>query len=314
MSSPVSGDDEQLALDHFFRCLSNSIRSWVYHVLISFLSQDIQVASAVLIFYDWALTSGDEFAFVWRRSKNNYTRILFICARYPALASVILNLLPLLQGRGTHKAGNAQTWLQVVTIICSEVPAIVGLVYALHITPTVVTPSVALVTEDGTVVRCNVLTGTTKRFLVIPYVSIMAIEAGQESYWTYFGLTVWCLFRLTPAGLADARDLTGLMYFVFMLLVGIMNVGLVFHAFVSMASIIAILVALLTPYSKLEESAFVHWTSRTVFHSILSTRIVLHTTTVLRQGIADSRAAVAQDRLSTRMEFARDTTIEIVAN
>jgi len=228
-----------------------------------------------------------------------------------------------LQGRGTHKAGNAQTWLQVVTVICSEVilatrawaiwersrriltflttfitacivPAIVALVYALHITPTVVTPSVALVTEDGTVVRCNVLTGTTKRFLVIPYVSIMAIEA------VVVALTLFKIFQYykdVPSRtrkLLDVLWIDGLMYFVFMLLVGIMNVGLVFHAFNQPL------------YIGLPEL-------QTVFHSILSTRIVLHTTTVLRQDIADSRAAVAQDRLSTRMEFARDTTIEIVA-
>ncbi|KAI0297961.1 hypothetical protein BC826DRAFT_138370 [Russula brevipes] len=83
MSSPVNGDDERLALDHFFRCLSNSI-----------LSREIEVASAVLILYDWVLTSGDEFTFVWRRSKNYYARILFICARYPALASAIWKLRP----------------------------------------------------------------------------------------------------------------------------------------------------------------------------------------------------------------------------
>ena len=144
------------------------------------------------------------------------------------------------------------------------------------------------------------------------------------------------------------------MYFVFMLsksssspphlrhnsnrlhiVIGILNVGLVLHVSVSAASIITIVVALLTPFSKLEGFESVHWMPRvslhanlselaqktflcslrlqTALHSILSTRIVLHTTTVLRQDITESRAAVAQDRSSDRMEVARDTTIEIVA-
>jgi len=234
-----------------------------------------------------------------------------------------LNLLPLLQGRGTHKAVNAQMWLQVVTIICSEVIlatrawaiwersrriltflttfitacivlAIVGLVYALNVHPTVVPPSVALVTEDGTVVRCNVLTGTGRRIMVIPYLSGMVIEA------VVVALTLFKIFqyyqdvpRKTRSKLLDVLWIDGLMYFVFMLLVGILNVGLVFHV---------------SDY----HLSFGIPQLQTALHSILSTRIVLHTTTVLKQDISDSRATVAQDRSSNRMEFARDT-IELVA-
>ncbi|KAI0297956.1 hypothetical protein BC826DRAFT_137394 [Russula brevipes] len=109
--------------------------------------------------------------------------------------------------------------------------------------------------------------------------------------------------------LLDVLWIDGLMYFVFMLrksssphlrhssnrlyvVIGILNVGLVLHD--SNPNL----------YIGLPEL-------QAVFHSILSTRIVLHTAEVLRQDIVDSRAAVAQDRLSTRVEFAR-ATIEIV--
>jgi len=240
-----------------------------------------------------------------------------MCARYPALASAILSLVP---GVGPN---NAKTWLQVITIFCSElilatrawaiwarsrriltflaifipaciIPTIVGVVYALNITPAFVTPSAALVLEDGTVVRCDVLTGPVKRFLVMPYVSIMAIEA------VVVALTLFKIFqyyqdvpRKMRSKLLDVLWIDGLMYFVFMLLVGILNVGLVLH------------VSIPNLYMGCPEL-------QTVFHSILSTRIVLHTAKVLRQDIVDSRAAVAQDQLSTRVEFARDT-IEIVA-
>ena len=48
-----------------------------------------------------------------------------------------------------------------------------------------------------------------------------------------------------------------------------------------------------------------------VLHSILSTRVVLHTATVLRQDIVDSRATVARNRRLSEMRFA-EITIELV--
>jgi hypothetical protein len=52
---------------------------------------------------------------------------------------------------------------------------------------------------------------------------------------------------------------------------------------------------------------------QTVLHSILSTRVVLHTATVLKQEIVDSRATgiLAQNQRSTGMRFA-EVTIERV--
>lgn len=51
---------------------------------------------------------------------------------------------------------------------------------------------------------------------------------------------------------------------------------------------------------------------QTVLQSVLSTRVVLHTASVLRQEIVDSRATFGQNRCSTRMRFA-EATIELVA-
>jgi hypothetical protein len=50
---------------------------------------------------------------------------------------------------------------------------------------------------------------------------------------------------------------------------------------------------------------------QTVLQSVLSTRIVLHTASVLRQEIVDSRATFGQNRRSTSMRFA-EATIELV--
>ena len=46
---------------------------------------------------------------------------------------------------------------------------------------------------------------------------------------------------------------------------------------------------------------------QTALHSILSTRIVLHTATVLRQDIVDSRATFGQNRQPGSIRFAEDT-------
>ena len=50
---------------------------------------------------------------------------------------------------------------------------------------------------------------------------------------------------------------------------------------------------------------------QTVLHSVLSTRVVLQTASVLRQEIVDSRATVGRSRWSTRMRFA-EATIDLV--
>jgi len=46
---------------------------------------------------------------------------------------------------------------------------------------------------------------------------------------------------------------------------------------------------------------------QTVLHSMLSTRVVLHTATVLRKDIVESEATVAQNRGSNSMRFAEGT-------
>jgi hypothetical protein len=66
MSSPVSGDDERLALEHFFRCISDLILSWVCatagilqvnHVLTGFLSQEVEGVALPLSCFDQVVLS-----------------------------------------------------------------------------------------------------------------------------------------------------------------------------------------------------------------------------------------------------------------
>jgi len=83
MSSTNGSKDPLPAVESLSQCLTD----WR-------LTSNIVVASAALIFYDWFLTSGDEVVYLWRRERSNYARLLFILARYPALACVIVDLLP----------------------------------------------------------------------------------------------------------------------------------------------------------------------------------------------------------------------------
>ncbi|KAH9964887.1 hypothetical protein BC827DRAFT_896746 [Russula dissimulans] len=68
-----------------------------------------------LQFYDWFLTSGEEFSFLWRKRRSNHARRIFVLARYPALASTIVDLLP-----PTKKLDEVATCLRSISITCSE--------------------------------------------------------------------------------------------------------------------------------------------------------------------------------------------------
>jgi len=73
------------------------------------------VSSATLIFYDWFLTSGDELAYLWRRDRTIYIRVLFFLVRYPALVSTVLNVIP-----PTFTWEIVEVCLRAVIFICSE--------------------------------------------------------------------------------------------------------------------------------------------------------------------------------------------------
>jgi len=80
----------------------------------------------------------------------------------------------------------------------------------------------------------------------------------------------------------------GVMYYIFMFLIGVLNVGLTLQAS--------------HPQLQLGLSQL-----QTVLHSVLSTRILLHTAKVLRQDVIGSHATVAQNRWSKSMRFAEVT-------
>ncbi|KAI0297964.1 hypothetical protein BC826DRAFT_1103290 [Russula brevipes] len=326
MSSAIAEGDPVKAVENLVRCLNG----WQ-------LTSGIVVASTALIFYDWFLTSADEFDFLWGR-RITYTRILFILARYPALAGAIVYLFPL-----TDTLNEVTTCLSVVTILSSELIlamrawAIWGrsraiLVFLIVLLIACAVPAIVVVVQDmvtavvvptvtlSGVPRCQILVDTIQDAWLVPYIVIMVFEA------VVLGLTLYKILRIHQgvpkpwrSTLLDVLWIDGVMYFIFMLLLGILNVGLVLNVSVSLFSII-MENSPANEYSKDPRLRAGGSQLQTVFHSALSTRVALHTAGALKQDIIGWQSTSENYRMSHRMEFANtseaaaDTGTEVRAD
>jgi len=288
MSNPIADEGEPATLEHLVQCLTNSR-----------LALGVSVASAALIFYDWFLTSGDEFYFLWKRGRTTYARMLFIVARYSALACAIAGLLP-----PTIKTSNITTCLSVIIIVSAELilalrtwaiwgrsrPILAFLVCWFIVCAL---PAMAIVERDldtsvvilsatwNGVEPCRVVTSNVERAWVVPYIGIMMFEFAIVSLTLY---RVLQCYRVTPTKRSELLDvlwIDGVIYFFFMLLLGIFNIVLV--------------VNVTDPQVRASCTQL-----QTIAHSVLSTRVMLHTGRVLRRGPANPRPPSVQHRLSTK--------------
>jgi len=275
MSSPIAGEGGDVTLETLMHCLTNRR-----------IGMSIEVASAALIYYDWLLTSSDEWEWLLRRGRSIYARVLFLLARYPALTSAFVGLLPL-----SIALRSTTTYLSVITIISSELVlamrtwaiwqnSLPMLVFLVVLTIVCAAPAIAIVERDmaTTVVvpdaswnemqKCQVLMSAVKRAWAVPYISIMMFEAAVLALTLYKVLLCKKVSRTQNSKLLDVLWIDGVIYFVFMFLIGTLNVGLALHVSDSQLRVAC--------------EQF-----QTASHSILSTRIVLHTGRVLRQGTVD---------------------------
>jgi len=292
MSSTISGQDLPPSLGDPVRCLT-----------IWRLNSSIVVASAAVIFYDWFLTSSDEAAFLWRRRRSLFARILFVLARYPAILSSIMDLLP-----ATNRLNDVATVLRCIAVISSEVifatrswviweksrrifaflflQFILGVVIAAkvpsEITAVGLAPSVIQNTSD--LQHCQLLINAVTPLWIIPYIAIIFDQAVMCSLTLY---KVLQYHRRVPkqsrSRLLHVIWTDGVMYFIFMLFLGTLNTLLV----LGITNL-----PLRGGISQLQ----------TVFHSVLSTRIALHTASVLKQDIVDERSTLVHYRASRRVE------------
>jgi len=173
-------------------------------------------------------------------------------------------------------------FLAVLAIACA---ATAIAIIERDIVTTVVAPSAAPSIQG--VQECQVLTSAVKHAWIVPYLVAMVFEA------VVLALTVYKIVgyhREIPkqlrSKLLDVLWVDGVMYFVFMLLLGILNVGLVLQVQV--------------PQLRAGGTQL-----QTVLHSALSTRVVLHLVAVSKQDLVDSRSTLARYRVSTEMRFGR---------
>ncbi|KAH9001908.1 hypothetical protein EDB86DRAFT_3130148, partial [Lactarius hatsudake] len=282
------------ALDQLYRCLTG----WR-------LTSVRTARAPAAIFAGVSTRSSRQLGFLWRRERITYTRVLFALARYPALACAVVDLLP-----PTVKLDKVTTCLRLVAVLCSELilatrtwaiwersrrmlvflavlatacAATAIVIIERDIVTTVVAPSAAPTIQG--VQQCQVLTSAVKHAWIVPYLVVMVFEA------VVLALTVYKILgyhrgipKQLRSKLFDVLWVDGVMYFVFMLLLGILNIGLVLQVQV--------------PQLRAGGTQL-----QTVLHSVLSTRIVLHLVAVSKQDLVDSRSTLARYRVPTRMQF-----------
>ncbi|KAH9966172.1 hypothetical protein BGW80DRAFT_743386 [Lactifluus volemus] len=273
--SSSSDTDLAAAVDRVARCLSN----WR-------LSSDLADASGTLIFFDWLLTLDDELNFLWRRGRITCIQVLFVFARYAGVANAILSFLPpgiakdqakeILRG-GIMLAAELiimmRTWamwersrrMLIFLIVFALVCAIPGVVLqVVDFSSSAKIP--ASIPIEG-MKPCDIFTGAVGRIWVVEYLFIMLFEAGMLVLTVYKALPLRdSTSRHMRSKLLDMLWIDGVIYFVFMILIGFLNIGLVLQAS--------------DPQIRSGGSEL-----QAVLHSVLSTRIVLHISTVRRKGV-----------------------------
>ncbi|KAH9966178.1 hypothetical protein BGW80DRAFT_1563010 [Lactifluus volemus] len=275
-----SWSDSDLAavvtVDRVALCLSN----WR-------LSSDLADASGALIFFDWLLTIDDELNFLWRRGRITCIHILFVFARYAALANAILSFLP----PGVMK-DKTKEFLRGVTMLAAELVIMMRtwamwgrsrrmlislIVFLLVCTiPGVVLEVVDLSTTSAQfpsgipiegMKPCEIFIGAVGRIWVVEYLFIMLFEAGMLVLTVYKAVPFRnSTSRHLRSKLLDVLWIDGAIYFVFIILIGFLNIGLVLQTS--------------DPQIRSGGSEL-----QAVLHSVLSTRIVLHISTVLREDV-----------------------------
>jgi len=205
------------------------------------------VAGAALFLFDFSLTFSDELQYLWRsRKKLTLSTTLYIAARYPALASVVISFLPT-----TVFLRNVDTCLKVVAICSSEfifgvrtwalyeksktmaVVLVLGAIAALA-------PGIVVVVKDVTTTRaqgqtefadfpqCQIFISAAKNEWLLPYAVTIAFEILNLSL-SIPKIAKWRkhLPKASRSSLLDTIRNDGIIYFCFMLLLGFMNIGLV---------------------------------------------------------------------------------------
>ncbi|KAH9976710.1 hypothetical protein BGW80DRAFT_876918 [Lactifluus volemus] len=292
MSSP-SGEDIAAAVARVAQCLSD----WR-------LSSDIAVASVTLSFFDWLLTSQNEFNFLWRRGRITFTHILFVLARYPSLIAAVLSLLP-----PGPRIDAIKESLRAITILTAELIIMMRtwamwgrsrwmLVFLVSFLVACIAPGAALFFIDVyTTVenpsdipkikgmkQCEVLTSAVGHTWILSYVTVMAFETGVLVLTLYKAVPFRkCKSTQITSKLLNALWIDGLIYFVFMIREPFTQSCWPNHRLpVLVLGMFNIVLVLQVDHPQIRTSGN---ELQAVLHSVLSTRIVLHIQTVVKTSV-----------------------------
>ncbi|KAJ7855001.1 hypothetical protein B0H14DRAFT_749105 [Mycena olivaceomarginata] len=235
------------------------------------LGPSLSFASATLFLFDYCLTFFDELRFIWVQRHSTST-ILFWVARYAAMASTIVTLCQ--TPTTSLLLANLDTGLRSIAIVAAEVILAVRtwaiwerkksiLIFLCLVSAAALGGSTIMIVRginnthkslDG---DCTVIMNPRSQAYLIPYVVVIAYETMTMSL-SAARILKW-RSQITPSTqtpLLDTLWNDGLMYFTWMIALGIVNIIIILHGDVHVR----------TGGAQLQTS----------FHSILSTRIILH--------------------------------------
>jgi len=163
-------------------------------------------------------------------------------------------------------------FLVIFTMTCTAVGLILLVIYMAKSTTTDAVPSAAL----SNIRQCVLLTSALEHGLIAIYIDVIMYEAVVLALTLYGALRYSRVPQTRKSKLLDVLWIDGIIYFVFMFVLGVFNVAL---------SIQVLIISSMGPPARVRGAQM-----QTVFHSILSARIVLHITAVLKQDPVDSRS------------------------
>ncbi|KAJ3727665.1 hypothetical protein C8R42DRAFT_656165 [Lentinula raphanica] len=271
------------------------------------IGQSITYASVALFLYDYSLTVWREAKYVWRPRRITLSSVTFIIARYAAMASAIITLLP---NAAVPSIDSAATVCRLIAIIASELILAVR-TWAIwgrsrKVLVTLISFSLAGIISTATIVAMSIVSNHVVPLVSEQFQNICSLTISNISHGFIIPYVVAMLYEFVTLTLSLIRIITwrktipahirapiintlwrdGVVYYSFMLVLGFVNIGLVLQQGVPQVR---------TGGAELQA----------VFHSILSTRIVLHLA-----GSSDSRditapgCSVYQSGIQFTSEFA----------
>ncbi|KAJ3937667.1 MAG: hypothetical protein NXY57DRAFT_220480 [Lentinula lateritia] len=256
------------------------------------IGQGISYASVVLFLYDYSLTVWNEAKYVWRPRRLTLSSITFVIARYAAMTTAIIALLP---NASVPAIDSTATVFRLIAIIASELRtwAIWGrsrkiLITLISFSVAAIIPAATIVAES--IVSNHVVPLVNEEFQDICSLTISNISEGfigpyvVAMLYEFVTLTL-SLIRIISwrktiparirAPIIDTLWRDGVLYYSFMLILGFVNIGLVLQQGVRLVLFLPTFIERCF-FFQVPQVRTGGAELQAVLHSILSTRIVLH--------------------------------------